>query len=230
MNKESLYENIGFRIRAFRKNRGMSLKDLAGYLNKSIATVSKYESGDVAISIDVLIDICACFDIDPGTLLPGPAPASEDTVIDRYSKFHEDALYIYWYNGEQNRVRSAFIDNMGSHRTHSALYMDINTPKDLEKATFIYTGEMDYSDTGTVFLYTNTMPPFDKMTLRVPSFTRRQTHRIGLMLSLSYYYQNVAAKVVATSVPVRDPSTLLPEVKLTADEIREIRRSNFLIV
>ncbi len=230
MGNNTLYQEIGYKIRSFRKTRNMTLSELADRIGKSIATVSKYESGEVAISIDALIDICKCFNIDPGVMLPMTSTSSDEVNTERYGKFYEELLYIYWYNGGQNRVRTALIDNRGSSRSHTALYMDINSPDEIEKATFIYTGKMDYSDTGTVFLYTNTMPPFDKMTVRVPSFTRRQPHRIGLMLALTYYYQNVAVKVIAASVPIKDPSSLLHELKLTNEEIKDIRRSNFLIV
>ena len=230
MNNKHLYENLGSRIRAFRKSRNMSLAELAGRLGKSIATISKYESGDVAISVDVLLDICSCFDIDPGTLLPQISSHPENVDTLRYHNYYEELLYLYWYNGEQKRVRKALIDNRNSSRTHSILYFDIDSPNDLESATFIYLGEMNYSDTGTVFLYTNSIPPFDKITVRIPSFTRGASHRVGLMSSVSVYYQNVASKVIATASPVKDPSSLLTELKLNTEDIRTLRRTNFLII
>ena len=230
MNNEILYEGIGSRIRALRKSRGMTLGELAGHLGKSIATVSKYESGEVTISVDVLIDICSFFNIDPGTLIPGTSTHTEGVDTIRYEKYYEDLLYIYWYNGEQDRIRYALIDNRNVSRTNSILFFDINSPDDIEKATYIYVGEMNYSDTGTVFLHTNSLPPFDKMTLRVPSFTRGHPYRIGLMATLSLYYQNVAAKVIATSSPVKDPTALMPQLKLSREELQSVRRTNFLIV
>lgn len=230
MNNKKLYEDIGYRIRAFRRNRGMSISELAGHIGKSIATVSKYESGDVTISADVLVDICACLSIEPGTLLPTTVSQAKDSDATRYENYYEDNLYIYWYNGEQNRVRSAFIDNTTGSRTHSILYFDINSPDDIEKATYIYVGEMDYSDTGTVFLYTNSLPPFDKMALRVPSFTRGHPYRTGLVDSISLYYQSVATKIIITSSPVKDPTALMPKLKLSREELQRVRKTNLLIV
>ena len=229
MDNKTLYADIGMRIRAFRKNRGMTLSELARILNKSVPTVSKYESGEVAIGIDVLLDICSCFDIAPGALLPDTSsdPESEDTS--RYGKYYEELLWLYWYNGEQNCVRSALIDNRNSSMTRSTLYFDIDSAEDLAHASFIYDGEISYSDTGTVFLYSNTIPPFDKLVLRIPSFTRNQPFRVGMFITMNYYYQNVAVKAVVASAPVHDGNTLLPKLKLTNEELREIRRTNFFI-
>lgn len=132
--------------------------------------------------------------------------------------FFEDILYIYWYNGEHNRIRSALIDNRSASRTKSILYYDIESTKNIDNSTFIYLGTMNYSDTGSVFVYTNSLPPFDKMTIRIPSFTRAQNYRFGLMTTLSYFYQNVATKIIAASKPLSEAD------KSTAPAIKDFSR------
>ena len=230
MDNRRLYTDIGLRIRALRRSRGMTLSELSRTLNKSVATLSKYESGDVAIGLDVLVDLCRIFNVDAEFLLPGTSTRTGDADLARYEKYFEEILYIYWFNGEQNRVRCALIDNRNSARVKSTLYFDVEDPLDIEKASFIYYGDMTYSDTGTDFNYTNSLPPFDRMSIRIPSFTRKQAYRKGLMTTMSFYYQNVATKILAASAPIRNHDLLLPELKLSNEEIREIRRTNFFIV
>ncbi|WP_287586912.1 helix-turn-helix domain-containing protein [Mogibacterium sp.] len=232
MDNKQLYTEIGLKIRSFRKSRGMTLIELAQLINKSVPTVSKYEHGEVSIGIDILMDICRIFDVDIDIFLPCTSTHPENADIVRYEKFFEDILYIYWYNGEHNRIRSALIDNRSASRTKSILYYDIESTKNIDNSTFIYLGTMNYSDTGSVFVYTNSLPPFDKMTIRIPSFTRAQNYRFGLMTTLSYFYQNVATKIIAASKPLSeaDKKALLPQLKISAEEIKEIKRTNFFIV
>ena len=52
------------------------------------------------------------------------------------------------------------------------------------------------------------------------------------MTTQSFYYQNVAAKIAATSKPVNecDKPNLLEQLKVSPNEIKEIKRTNFFIV
>ena len=52
------------------------------------------------------------------------------------------------------------------------------------------------------------------------------------MTTLSYFYQNVATKIIAASKPLSeaDKKVLLPQLKISAEEIKEIKRTNFFIV
>ncbi|MBQ6622032.1 MAG: helix-turn-helix transcriptional regulator [Mogibacterium sp.] len=230
MESNKLYEELGLKLRALRKSRGMTIRELAQRLNKSVPTISKYESGEVAIGIDVLLDLCRLYNIDAALLLPGTATPPDHSDSVRYGKYYEELLYLYWYNGELNRVRCALIDNRNSGGTRSTLYFDVDDPAEIDASSFIYFGDMTYSETGTVFQYTNALPPFDKMAIRIPSFTRKQPNCIGLMTTVSYYYQNIATKIIASAVPVKDRNTLLPVLKISNEEIKELRRTNFFIV
>lgn len=46
--------HIGHRIRMYRKVQGLTLQQLADMIHKSRATVSKYETGEIAIDVDTL--------------------------------------------------------------------------------------------------------------------------------------------------------------------------------
>lgn len=64
------YTTLGKKLRARRRTKHMTLSDLSKKLNKSVATISKYEKGEVLISIDTLVDICQILNIDIASLLP----------------------------------------------------------------------------------------------------------------------------------------------------------------
>lgn len=232
MDNKQLYKEIGLKIRSFRKSRGMSLTELANLLNKSVSTVSKYEYGEVSISTDILVEICSIFNIASDSLLPFTTSTTHDGELARYEGFFEELLYIYWYNKEYNELRYALIDNRNPSRTKSTMYLHVENTKYIDNADYIYLGNVTYSDTGAVFTYTNSLPPFDNTVVRIPSFARNQQYRFGLMTTQSYYYQNVAVKIAATSKPVNecDKPDLLEHLKISPEEIKEMKRTNFFII
>ena len=52
----SFYETLGLKLRTYRKAKQLTLSDLAKVLNKSLATVGKYEKGEISIDLEVLRD------------------------------------------------------------------------------------------------------------------------------------------------------------------------------
>ena len=69
MDSCDFYTTLGKKLRARRRTKHMTLSDLSKKLNKSVATISKYEKGEVLISIDTLVDICQILNIDIASLL-----------------------------------------------------------------------------------------------------------------------------------------------------------------
>jgi len=61
--------NIGETIKAIRKHRNLTQKDLAKLINKSEITVRKYESGQITLNTDTLHKIANALDINHIELL-----------------------------------------------------------------------------------------------------------------------------------------------------------------
>lgn len=96
MDSNNLYVDLGKKIRARRKVKHMTLNEMASALNKSVATISKYESGDIAIGVDVLIDICRVLNIDITTLLP----EQRMTIMMRITRDTKNlSVVLYTYTG-----------------------------------------------------------------------------------------------------------------------------------
>ena len=81
----SFYETLGLKLRTYRKAKQLTLSDLAKVLNKSLATVGKYEKGEISIDLEVLIDWCRYFEIDIASILPGTVE-EEGSDAARYEK------------------------------------------------------------------------------------------------------------------------------------------------
>ena len=63
------YPAIGRRIKALRKEKGLSQQELADALKKSLRTVQKYESGEIEVSISTVFDLVRVLDTSATYLL-----------------------------------------------------------------------------------------------------------------------------------------------------------------
>lgn len=229
MDTNELYLFIGRTIRTIRKAKHITLSDMAHDLNKSVSTLSKYENGQLFMGINDLLDICRLLSIDVRTLLPGTETEENASDIQRYSKYFISRLYLYYYSGQNSKVHSSVILNDKAN-FHSLMYFNVKNISDFYNCSYIYDGTVEYSDSNMVYAMKNVAQPFDAVMIRIPTLAPVGKDRVGLMSTISSYYQSLALKVLVTESPVRDLNSLIPKLKITKDELREISRENFFIV
>lgn len=225
----SIYEDIGKKIRARRRSQNMTIGELAAELNKSVPTISKYENGSIQIGLDVLLDICRILKMDIFSLIPDTYNENGNPDVDRYQKYFTEKLYIYWYNGEKDQIQLCVAEN-NNLSMKATLYYDSDNTDDYFSCNYIYSGDIFYSDTSTVWVFRNQDPPFDTLTLRLPSLSRKGKPRTGLISCISYFYQSIAMKVIASEVPVMDTESLRESLRLSQAELKNVKRSNFMVI
>ena len=62
------YINLGLNIAFYRKKRGFSQLQLAEMVNISRTHMSRIETADCAVSLDVIFDICDVLEISPSMI------------------------------------------------------------------------------------------------------------------------------------------------------------------
>ena len=62
------YKHLGLNIAYFRKEKGLSQSQLAEKVNISRTHMSRIETADCAVSLDVIFDICDALGVTPGKL------------------------------------------------------------------------------------------------------------------------------------------------------------------
>lgn len=68
---------IGKRLKAARKEKGLTQYDLAEKMNVSIAYLSKVETGKIHINLERLSQICNILDVTEGEILNGVSNSSQ---------------------------------------------------------------------------------------------------------------------------------------------------------
>ena len=226
MNSGSFYTTLGQKLRARRRAKHLTLNDLAEKLNKSTATISKYEKGEIFISIDTLVDICRILNIEISSLLPDTCVTEDSNDLTRYQKYFSEQLYLYWFNGEKNKLQKAVLINQ-KMSFKSTMYYDVADTANYYDANYVYDGRVSYTDSCIDFILSCTEPPFDTLTLRVSSLNRHTSYKIGLLTTISYFYQNIAMKVIVSETPLPDDEELIYSLRLTPEELKNIKRTNF---
>ena len=91
---ESVLKHVGQRIRLYRKSHHMSTEQLARMINKSKATVSKYESGQITVDVVTLFDIAQALEIAPYQLMDYPMPRKKPSAPAKSPFDSSDQLYL----------------------------------------------------------------------------------------------------------------------------------------
>ena len=225
----SFYKFLGEKLRAHRKTKKMTIKEIAVEINKSIATVSKYEKGEIAIDVETLYKWCSFMNIDVQSLLPQNDASPVNENITRYKKHLFDKLYVYNYRSKGKKFYNAVIecDNKTCNVTMYLFAKDINNYFDCE---FLYKGYVIYSDTHTSFVVRNINPPFDLLVLSIPTMSAKNEYIIGLLTSTTTHYENIALKTLVSESPITDTDLLEKKLKLTTEELKLIKATNFFII
>ena len=99
---------VGQRIKKYRKSRGYTIEQFSAMINKSKATLSKYENGAITIDIETLYEISQVLDIDLKCFIDYQPPMFRtEPVLPKNSYFNQSLAYMYYYDGRiRQMVRS----------------------------------------------------------------------------------------------------------------------------
>ncbi len=225
----TFYQALGTKLRTYRKIRKMTIGEIAREINKSIATVSKYEKGEIAIDIETLFTWCNFMGVNISSLFPDSQTNSVHEQIKRYQKHLFERLYFYNYKGKTRTLCNGVIE-CDNHTCKVRLYLFAKDIENYFDCEYLYEGSVTYSDAYTNFVVNNVHPPFDMIALSVPTMTGKSEYTIGLLSSTTTRYENIALKTLVSKKPVKDTQLLEKKLKLTSEDLKNIRSSNFFIV
>ena len=236
MSKISIH--VGTRIRMYRKARGLTIQQLADYIHKSRATVSKYETGEITLDIDTLYEISTILEISPNQLIdfhpPEPKHISYNTISATSPFFQAKRLYFYFYDGRYERLKDGIIDIYESeHDTdkyEASLSISSVTSTGRSSAIY-YTGKVVYSDILIRFSFVNKYNALEEDLLYIfnPLDIRDATH--GLLCGISSAdLVPCAFKCLVTLNPQEHTESFKQQLLFSKNELQKWKKLNMLIV
>lgn len=76
------YDQIGMRVRLFRRRKGLSQEELAELVDISVTHMSHIETGNTKLSLPVFVALAEALDVRADELLHDPVPDHESVLRD----------------------------------------------------------------------------------------------------------------------------------------------------
>lgn len=228
MKQEDFIQQIGANIRIFRKLRHLTQQNLADKLQKSLACISKYEKGTIAIDIYTLYEVASVLNVPVQLLLP-EAEAVDFTGQSGLQSlppfFQKTPIYAYCTRSTSNSVMSMAIDIQAS--THQAtIYCDLRDPLDYKTCHYILCGHVTCSEACVLIYCLNPILNGDFLLIGCSKVDLIRHNMVCFCASLSTVYRFRASKMYLSKTPIQDPDSLLPLLKMSKEDLSNSRKTN----
>lgn len=237
----NIYTYTGAKIRNYRKMKKMTLQNLADAIHKSRATVSKYETGEIALDLETLYDISLALDIELSQLTDYHSQSKEENAIKtiNYSGespfFKASKLYFYFYDGRYHRLKEAVIsihknsiDEDGCYE--ASLTIHSSTENGRSSETY-YSGKVLYSDMLIRFSFVNKYNKLEQDLLYIFNPLELRDYTEGLLCGISSIdLMPCAFKCLVTLLPSQNYEDIQQHLLLTPKELQRWKKLNMLIV
>lgn len=222
---------IAGRIKTFRRRQDLSIAELARRINKSAATVYKYESGQIPVTVDVLEDIAAALGVEPVYFFD--FPSGWDARPPKVSFLENGRLYAYYYDGRIRQLSKSLLTfgSDGEGRARATFYMHLKSFDKPENARYLYAGPMLSHEMVSYFFLENITLPTETLTLQVMHPFRSGLTSWGLFMGLSDQPLTPMATKMLFSTRLLSPEELEQfPLAFTKDELKRIRMQNALLL
>ena len=229
--------HVGKRIRLYRKMKNLTIEAFAGMINKSKATVSKYENGDISIDIETLFSIADALEISVNQLVDyeNPAALNEtdgNALIKR--KTGKTRYYLYFYDGRRGRIVKNIIEvqGVGENGTYNAnFYADLEDYSNCYNCKFLYHGTMRKFDAFTNFNFENQNNKVEQVFMyAINSFTHN-SRMVGMLSGLSTQPILPASFKFLLSPDIMEENDEMKEqLVFTKEDIKQIKKMNMFVI
>ena len=229
-------EEIGKKIRGFRKMRGLTLEGLAARVGKTASALSKCEKGAVALDVDSLYALAEALEVQVEQLLYTPPDRPEKLPPGDSPAFFSGRARFYGYifdgrNGSLIRCAFDVLAEIGKGRRRIAMYMNFADYERYQQSENSYWGIIEHYDAVTNIVLVNQDLPMERASLQVlASFLNSET-KWGLFNGLSTRpMMPIATKMLLSTRPLTEDAELFRRLKISKEDIRLLRLYNMLPV
>lgn len=232
---ESISTHVGTRIKYFRKKKGITLDQFASMINKSTATISKYERGIISIDIETLWRISNQLDIGLPLLLDYKSEKKKNSPLANLSFINdENRLHVYSYDGYRKKLKRSLLQvhdlSMEAAELTGTLYYDMQKTDDYHKCKHLYHGRVESYDLVTYLILENSVNPIEKVSMYILNPLHQEEKTFGLMSGI---YDNpfmpIAIRFMAAKHAIDDSAFLEESLVLSKYALKEIKHYNMFL-
>lgn len=228
---EQINQKVGERIRNFRKKRSLTLVDLSQKLNKSKATVSKYERGEIVVDIQTLYEIAEVLDVHINQLLffDHNTPITTHSIHPAFFS-GLNQFYSYVFDGRANQVLESVFDIVpteDSSTNEVYMYMNVQSIEEYQVCENTYHGVIEHYDAVTNLRIRNLDTPMEQVSISILASFLESNTKWGLFFGLSSRpMMPVSMKMLFTREPLKIDKELTNKLKLSKEDVRLLKHYN----
>ncbi len=229
-------EHVGNRIRRGRKGKGLTIEEFAKMINKSKATVSKYESGSITIDIETLLDIADALDMDLKSLIDYHSPNIRPRPLPQNSFFNQPKFFVYNYDGRIKGIVRSLIElrnsDEGTPHVDAQMHMGLDESFNKERAQHIFEGTMISYDTITHINLVNQVNSTELLYLCILNPMHANTPAVDILsgIASSPFFAPIASKIIVSKKQIREDSQLFSLLELNKEDSRNLRYYNMMVI
>lgn len=234
---ESISAHVGMRIKQCRKKKNMTIEELGRVINKSKATISKYENGSVAIDIETLEKISSALDVNIISLVDYDISDENVQTDEQNIYFNQSKIYMYYYDGRNGKIMRTLICKLPSlepntQHTKVIMYQGIESFETPERAQHVFIGEMIPYDTITHFFLTNQVNNTEKMYVCIFNPLHANSQAIGMLSGIASnpFFGPIALKVLASKEMIEENDALMNVIRLQPLEHQVVENLNMMFI
>lgn len=231
-------EYVGQRIRKSRKGKGLTIDDFARMINKSKATVSKYENGSISLDLETLLDIADALEMDVKSLVDYKSPNVKPKPLPKDSFFNQSRCYMYYYDGRIKKIVRSLIDlnlsddNSNGQRIDVTLYMGLDSFSNTDKSQHIFEGRLLPYDTITHISLTNQINKTERLYLCVLNPMHAHSPAVGIMSGIASnpFFAPMGMKILISKNQLNEDAALEAAVELSKEDYKSFKTYNMMVI
>ena len=214
----------------------MTLSDLSKLINKNIATISKYEKGEIVIDVETLYEIAKALNTKPKQLLyykPSYAPKTETNGIPRFFR-SVSRFYSYTYDGRNNSISPCVFNILseeldGSYKV--MMYMNFKSYENYQQCENTYNGYIRHFDAMTYISLVNRDTPMEEASIQILASYLDSDTNFGLFNGFSSRpMMPIAIKMLFSKNILEHNSELREKLKVSKNDIQTLKLYNMFSV
>lgn len=232
----TISDHVGQRIKKHRKGKGLTIEQFAAKINKSKATISKYENGTISIDIETLLEIADALDVDIVNLIDYKSPNAKPVQMPKNIYFDKPRSYMYYYDGRTRKIVRALINFSVNEEDKSLLnvtmYHGLESFDTPEKCQHLFTGTLHPYDTITHMYLTNQVNPTEKMYICMLNPLHANSSAVGIISGLGSnpFFAPISIKTLISKEILDEDDDFMNVIKLHKEDIRMFKYYNMMVI
>ena len=232
----TISQDIGEKIRYYRKRRQMTIEQLAAAICKSKSCVSKYENGQIAVDVVTLYEIANVLGVQitqllhlPQDAVPSPYDSTPPAFFAGINRF-----YIYAYDGRSNDLLRSVVDILEEDRANVyrvQMYMNVHDYEHYHLCENVYNGTLTHFDAMSLLVMQNQYMDMDLYQVGIPSPYMKAETKWGLAFGISSRpLMPTSTKVLLAKSPQKETAEFVKSLRLSKEDIRLMKLFNMLTI